>query len=111
MNFQSALLQEVSEEYEQMTVKMKEASAFLDKLKTPSGKPKGLRDHLVSLEKLTADIHVNKSKLELASEKLEVSWTSALHFLNQRVRVSVLNVNTPPERISGTLQIRHWRRP
>jgi hypothetical protein len=55
-----------------MTSKMKEASKFLENLKTPTGKSKSLRDQLAALEKLTADIHVNKSKLELAFEKLEV---------------------------------------
>lgn len=82
---QNALLQETSEEWEQCEKKMKEAKTWAEKTRTalesPQHKKKPLRDQNALREKMLADLHVQKTKISLSIEKLQVF--SCLTFLNK----------------------------
>lgn len=56
---------------------MKDVRAWIDKtkstLESPNQKKKSIRDQLGLLEKYTADISVQKTKISLSAEKLQVS--------------------------------------
>jgi len=73
------LIQETAEEWEQCERKFREAQNWLEKAKqsldNPAGKRKPLRDQLAAREKLIADIHVQRTKIGLALEKLQVNTT------------------------------------
>lgn len=73
---QTALLSELTEEWEQCEKKLKEISSFIEKTKqtlsVPPGKKRTLRDQLASKEKIIADITIQKNKLTMSIEKLEV---------------------------------------
>lgn len=75
--FQTALLSELIEEWEQCERKLKEVNTFVDRtqqsLENQPGKKRTLRDQLASKEKLIADITIQKNKINMSVEKLEVS--------------------------------------
>jgi len=70
------LLQETTEEWEQCERKLREAQAWLEKskqsLEQPAGKRKPLRDQLATRDKILADVAVQRTKIGLAVEKLQV---------------------------------------
>lgn len=77
-----SLLQEASEEWDQCEKKIKDIRSWIDKTKTvlesPPHKKKPLRDQLGYCEKTIADINVQKTKLSLSIEKLEVHFRSGI---------------------------------
>lgn len=72
----NALLQETTEEWEQCERKLREMQAWLEKakqaLENPAGKRKPLRDQLTVRDKILADVAVQRTKISLAVEKLQV---------------------------------------
>ncbi|XP_066252950.1 muscle-specific protein 300 kDa isoform X4 [Euwallacea similis] len=78
----NALLQETSEEWEQCEKKMKEARTWAEKARTalesPQNKKKPLRDQHAIREKMLADIHVQKTKISLSIEKLQLHFRSGI---------------------------------
>ncbi|CAG7726205.1 unnamed protein product [Allacma fusca] len=77
-----ALLQEMTEEWEQCEKKFYEAKIWLEKTKQSLdqqyGKKKPLRDQLAAKEKLLADVIVQKTKIGLSEEKLQVHFKSGI---------------------------------
>lgn len=73
---QNALLQETSEEWEQCEKKMKDVKAWIDKSKTnldsAQNKKRPLRDQHAIREKMLADIQIQKTKISMSVEKLQV---------------------------------------
>lgn len=73
---QNALLQETTEEWEQCEKKLKDIRTWIEKtkntLESPQHKKKPLRDQLGLCEKLIADISIQKTKITLSVEKLQV---------------------------------------
>lgn len=73
---QNSLLQETCEEWDQCEKKIKDIRTWIEKTKTaldsPQHKKKPLRDQLGYCEKTVADINIQKTKLRLSIEKLEV---------------------------------------
>lgn len=80
--FQNALLQETSEEWEQCEKKMKDVRHWIDKtkqtLESPQNKKKTLRDQLALREKIIGDVSIQKTKISMSVDKLNVS--GVLHF-------------------------------
>lgn len=80
---QNALLHETSEEWEQCEKKLREVRSWLDKTKgaLDSGavKKKPLRDQLAAKEKTIADVSVQKTKIAVSVEKLQVSFEIIMH--------------------------------
>lgn len=80
--FQNALLQEVCEEWDQCEYKIKEIRGWIEKtrqsLDSPQHRRKPLRDQLGHHEKTLADITIQKTKLRLSIEKLEVIFCCCL---------------------------------
>lgn len=76
--FQHGLLQETSEEWEQCEKKIKEVRSWTEKSKTAldsqQNKKKPLRDQHGLREKMLADVHIQKTKISLSVEKLQVSY-------------------------------------
>jgi nesprin-1 len=74
----NALLQETSEEWEQCERKMKDVRSFIDKsrqaLESPQNKKRPLRDQLGLREKMLLDIPIQKTKLSISVEKLQVHF-------------------------------------
>ncbi|KAJ4429798.1 hypothetical protein ANN_22002 [Periplaneta americana] len=72
----NALLQETSEEWEQCEKKMKDVRSFIDKsrqaLESPQIKKRTLRDQLSLREKMLSDITIQKNKISISVEKLQV---------------------------------------
>ncbi|XP_060527804.1 muscle-specific protein 300 kDa isoform X12 [Cylas formicarius] len=77
-----ALLQETSEEWEQCEKKMKEVRGWIEKnknsLESVQNKKKPLRDQHALREKMLADIHIQKTKISLSIEKLELHFRSGI---------------------------------
>ncbi|KAG1668681.1 Nesprin-1 [Nymphon striatum] len=77
---QSALLQEMIEEWEQCQQKLNEVSSWLDQTNSNMGsaanKQKSLRDQLLHREKILADITVMRTKILMSMEKLNVHFKS-----------------------------------
>lgn len=73
---QNALLQETTEEWEQCEKKLKDVRTWIDKTKTslesPQHKKKPLRDQLGLCEKYLADVSIQKTKITMSVEKLQV---------------------------------------
>lgn len=74
--FQNALLQETAEEWEQCEKKLKDVRTWIEKTKTviesPQQKKKPLRDQLGLCEKYLADSSIQKTKIQMSIEKLQV---------------------------------------
>lgn len=79
---QNALLQEASEEWEQCERKMKDARNWMEKakqtLESPQNKKKSLRDQHAIREKMLSDIAIQKTKITISVEKLEVHFRSGI---------------------------------
>lgn len=84
---QNALLQEASEEWEQCERKMKDARNWMEKtrqtLESPQNKKKSLRDQHAIREKMLSDIAIQKTKITISMEKLEVHFRSGIGGDNQ----------------------------
>lgn len=69
-------MQETSEEWEQCEKKMKDVKAWIEKSKTslesPQNKKRPLRDQHALREKMLADIAIQKTKISMSVEKLQV---------------------------------------
>lgn len=74
--FQNGLLQETAEEWEQCERKMKDVRSWMEKTRTSlesqQNKKKPLRDQHALREKMLADIQIQKTKISLSIEKLQV---------------------------------------
>lgn len=74
--FQNALLHEACEEWEQFERKLKEVKTFIEKSKTTiestSNKKRTLREQHDLREKMLADITIQRKKITLSTEKLQV---------------------------------------
>lgn len=79
---QNALLQEASEEWEQCERKMKDVRGWMEKarqtLESPQNKKKPLRDQHAIREKMLSDIAIQKTKITISVEKLEVHFRSGI---------------------------------
>lgn len=77
-----ALLQETSEEWEQCEKKMKDVRAWIEKtsqtLDSQQNKKKPLRDQHALREKILADIQIQKTKISLSVEKLQLHFRSGI---------------------------------
>jgi len=77
-----ALLHETSEEWDQCEKKLREVKAWIDKCKggieSGAGKKKPLRDQLAAKEKMLSDIVIQKNKISMSVEKLQVHFKSSL---------------------------------
>lgn len=75
---QNALLQETAEEWEQCEKKLKDVRTWIDKtksvLESPQHKKKPLRDQLGLCEKYLADSSIQKTKIQMSIEKLQVNF-------------------------------------
>ena len=73
-----ALLQEMAEEWEQCEKKSKDVAGWIEKtrlsLENPLNKKRSLRDQLTSREKVLADVTIQRTKLVMAMEKLQVHF-------------------------------------
>ena len=80
--FQNALLQETSEEWEQCERKMKDVKVWIDKakqsLESAQNKKKPLRDQHAIREKMLSDIAIQKTKISMSVEKLQVHFRSGI---------------------------------
>lgn len=89
---QNALLQETTEEWEQCDRKLRETQGWIDKTKQESdrdaGKRKPLRDQLAAKEKTIADVAIQKTKIALAVEKLQVVCRSSAFSCTQHEAVT-----------------------
>nr|XP_033322974.1 nesprin-1 [Megalopta genalis] len=78
----NALLQETSEEWEQCERKMKEVKSWIEKarqsLESPQGKKKPLRDQHSVREKMLSDVAIQKTKIGISMEKLQVHFRSGI---------------------------------
>nr|CAD7455197.1 unnamed protein product [Timema tahoe] len=78
----NALLLETSEEWEQCEKKMKDVRAWMDKsrqsLESPQNKKKPLRDQLAMRDKMVGDIAIQKTKISISAEKLQVHFRSGV---------------------------------
>lgn len=76
------MLQEASEEWEQCEKKMKDARNWMEKakqtLESPQNKKKSLRDQHAIREKMLSDIAIQKTKITISVEKLEVHFRSGI---------------------------------
>ncbi|KAK1120687.1 hypothetical protein K0M31_020493 [Melipona bicolor] len=78
----NALLQETSEEWEQCERKMKEVKTWIEKakqnLESPQNKKKPLRDQHIVREKMLSDVAIQKTKIGISMEKLQVHFRSGI---------------------------------
>ncbi|KDR09331.1 hypothetical protein L798_01015 [Zootermopsis nevadensis] len=78
----NALLQETSEEWEQCEKKMKDVRLWIDKsrqaLESPQNKKRPLRDQLGLREKMISDITIQKTKISISVEKLQLHFRSGV---------------------------------
>jgi len=85
----NALLQETSEEWEQCEKKMKDVRSCMDKfhqaLESPQNKKRPLRDQLGLREKMVTEISMQKAKLAISVEKLQVRCN---HFIEHPCMLS-----------------------
>ncbi|XP_024081429.1 nesprin-1 [Cimex lectularius] len=77
-----ALLHETSEEWEQCEKKLREVRSWISKTKAAleagAGQKKPLRDQLASKEKTMSDVSIQKTKIAVSIEKLQVHFKSGL---------------------------------
>ncbi|XP_032455805.1 nesprin-1 isoform X11 [Nasonia vitripennis] len=78
----NALLQETSEEWEQCERKMKDVKVWMEKarqnLESPQNKKKPLRDQHAIREKMLSDVAIQKTKIAMSVEKLQVHFRSGI---------------------------------
>lgn len=79
---QNSLLQETSEEWEQYEKKSKDVRSWIEKtkssLESPQNRKKPLRDQHALREKLVNDCQIQKSKITLSVEKLQLHFRSGI---------------------------------
>ena len=79
---QSALLMEMTEEWEQCEKKLKDVKTWLEKakqtLESPLNKKRPLRDQLSMREKMLGDITIQKTKINMSIEKLQIHFRSGV---------------------------------
>jgi nesprin-1 len=79
---QSALLLEMTEEWEQCEKKLKDVKSWLEKarqtLDSPLNKKRPLRDQLSLREKMLGDVTIQKTKINMSIEKLQVHFRSGV---------------------------------
>ena len=75
-------MQETSEEWEQCERKMKDVKVWLDKarqtLDSAQNKKKPLRDQHAIREKMLSDILIQKTKISMSVEKLQIHFRSGI---------------------------------
>jgi nesprin-1 len=75
---QNTLLQETLEEWEQCLKKINSVDNYINSIKTTLARDdfyeKPLRDQLVAIEKMLADLNCQNTKIEISSQKLNVSF-------------------------------------
>lgn len=78
----SALLLEMTEEWEQCEKKLKDVKSWLEKAKqtldSPLNKKRPLRDQLSLREKMVGDITIQKTKISMSMEKLQIHFRSGV---------------------------------
>ncbi|XP_025834538.1 nesprin-1 isoform X2 [Agrilus planipennis] len=78
----NSLIQETAEEWEQCEKKMKEVRNWLEKTKNnldaPQNKKRPLRDQHAHREKVTADVEIQRSKISISVEKLQLHFRSGV---------------------------------
>ncbi|KAL3268198.1 hypothetical protein HHI36_007323 [Cryptolaemus montrouzieri] len=78
----NGLLQETSEEWEQCERKMRDVKNWIEKTRTAldsqQNKKKALRDQHALREKMLADIHIQKTKISLSVEKLQLHFRAGI---------------------------------
>ncbi|KAK9711342.1 hypothetical protein QE152_g25509 [Popillia japonica] len=78
----NSLLQETSEEWEQCEKKIKDVRSWMDKtksaLESPQNKKKPLRDQHALREKLVNDCQIQKTKIGLSVDKLQLHFRSGI---------------------------------
>ncbi|KAF5292003.1 hypothetical protein FQA39_LY14120 [Lamprigera yunnana] len=78
----NALLQETVEEWEQCEKKMKDVRNWMEKskssLESPQNKKRPLRDQHAIREKMVGDIQIQKTKIAISVEKLELHFRSGI---------------------------------
>lgn len=94
---QNGLLQETAEEWEQCERKMKDVRSWMEKTRTSlesqQNKKKPLRDQHALREKMLADIQIQKTKISLSIEKLQVNiFESTLAFVDDNIFLSFISV-------------------
>lgn len=76
-NVQNALLHETCEEWEQFERKLKEVKSFIEKsqsaIESSANKKRTLREQHDLREKMLADITIQRKKITLSTEKLQVT--------------------------------------
>jgi hypothetical protein len=81
----NAALSETCEEWDQCEKKFKETRVFIDKTResleaAASSKRKALRDQHLACETIVADIAIQREKIVLSVEKLEVSLRAVFRY-------------------------------
>ncbi|GIX92590.1 nesprin-1 [Caerostris extrusa] len=112
---QLSLLQEMVEEWEQCERKIKEVAAWVEKAKasldSPHFKKRSLRDQLTTREKMMSDMSVQKTKVLMALEKLQVHLRSHMtgqHQIltrGQSVQEELETLHSQVEKQCETLQL------
>ncbi|CAL1291409.1 unnamed protein product [Larinioides sclopetarius] len=112
---QLSLLQEMVEEWEQCERKIKEVASWVEKAKTslesPHFKKRSLRDQLTTREKMMSDMSVQKTKVLMALEKLQVHLRSHIgcqHQIltrGQSVQEELETLHSQVEKQCETLQL------
>jgi nesprin-1 len=86
------LLQETSEEWEQCERKMKDVKVWMEKarqsLESAQNKKKPLRDQHAIREKMLSDVAIQKTKITMSVEKLQVHFRSGIGGDNRVVETS-----------------------
>ncbi|XP_071454288.1 muscle-specific protein 300 kDa-like [Hetaerina americana] len=76
----NTLLQELTEEWEQYEKKLRDVKAFMEKskqsLESPQNKKRPLRDQLSIREKILSEIAIQRKKIMISVEKLQVHFRS-----------------------------------
>lgn len=107
MLLQNALLQETSEEWEQCERKMKDARSWMEKarqsLESPQNKKKPLRDQHAIREKMLSDVAIQKTKITMSVEKLQVHFRSGVGG-DSRVLEAADELNAELDVLNGTVK-------
>ncbi|XP_078048160.1 muscle-specific protein 300 kDa isoform X4 [Augochlora pura] len=103
----NALLQETSEEWEQCERKMKEVKSWIEKarqsLESPQSKKKPLRDQHSLREKMLSDVAIQKTKIGISMEKLQVHFRSGIGG-DSRIGETVDELLTELDSLHGTVK-------
>ncbi|XP_074030429.1 muscle-specific protein 300 kDa isoform X10 [Leptinotarsa decemlineata] len=103
----NALLQETSEEWEQCEKKIKDVRSWIEKTKTAldsqQNKKKPLRDQHGLREKMLADIQIQKTKISLSVEKLQLHFRSGIES-DTRVTESAENLLQELDDLNATIK-------